>query len=231
MHAVMASRRRDLERLRAWQANTATTPGFLDVGSAAIWDTLLAFQSRSGIAGDIAEIGVLHGKSAVLAALHTRPEERLVLCDLSFAEEVRQLLRSVKAEGVEYLAGSSGHLVGLPAFQQYARRCRWIHIDGDHSGQGISQDLALADQWLADAGVISCDDFMNPAYPQVTAAIFHYLDRHRYELSMFLCGYNKCYLARPKVTHSYLTMIARDFYRELAAWGTFPCTRPPTPAT
>jgi hypothetical protein len=48
-----------------------------------------------------------------------------------------------------------------------------------------------------------------------------------------LCGYNKCYLARPKVTHSYLTMIARDFYRELAARGVgdFSVYRPPTPAT
>ena len=206
-----------MDRLRIWQARTSSTRGFMQPESAAISDTLLAFQTRSGVTGDVAEIGVFFAKSAALAALHTRPEESLVLCDPYIPEEARALVASLKAEKVDYPISRSSHIVGTPAVHQYARRCRWIHIDGEHSGKAVSHDLALADHWLADAGVISCDDFMNPAYPQITAAIFHYLGRHRYELSMFLRGHNKCYLTRPKATHSYLAMIARDLHRELSA--------------
>jgi len=208
-----------LERFRHWQSITSNTPGFFQMESAAVWDVLLSFQDHAGITGELAEVGVYHGKSASLAAVHARSDETLLLCDLAFPEGARALIASIKADGVVYLSGSSARLVGTATFHQYARRCRWVHIDGEHSGQAVTHDLALADQWLTDAGVISCDDFMNPAYPQITAAIFHYLDQHKYELSMFLCGYNKCYLARPRATHSYLALIAHDLHRELTARG------------
>jgi predicted O-methyltransferase YrrM len=159
-----------MEKLQSWQAITENVQGFFMAESAAVWDVLLEFhdQTDSFVAGNILEIGVWRGKSAALAALHTRSNEELILCDTHFSDETKRLLSSIKPERITYLEGNSANLVGSSEALRYAKQCRWIHIDGEHTGQSVTHDLMLADQWLSEKGVICCDDFMNPAYPQVS---------------------------------------------------------------
>lgn len=210
-----------MDKLQQWKSITENVQGFFMPEAAAVWDVLLEShnQAKTYATGNVVEIGVLRGKSAALAALHTRADEELILCDLYLSDEVKHLIASIKSEKVTYLEGNSANLVGSSKALEYAKRCRWIHIDGDHTGQSVTHDLMLADQWLSEKGIICCDDFMNPVYPQLTAAIFHYLNNHPYELTMFLCGYNKCYLTRPKSSHLYLEMILNQLYKELSIRG------------
>jgi hypothetical protein len=72
---------------------------------------------------------------------------------------------------------------------------------------------------LADEGIICMDDFFNPAYPQVTAATFSYLQSRRHELMLFACGYNKGYLARPNFVRHYMEMIRYSLAGELRKRG------------
>ena len=51
------------------------------------------------------------------------------------------------------------------------------------------------------------DDFLSPRYPQVAAAVFNYLQSHPFSFRMFLCGFFKAYLARPRSAHLYLSLI------------------------
>lgn len=210
-----------MTHFHTWQSVSSDIKGFFLEESAAIWDLLLENQNQSATytPGSIAEIGVLYGKSASLAALHARKDEKLVLCDLNFSDEVKSMISSITSVEVVYLQGNSANLVGSQEAQKYAKQFRWIHIDGEHTGQGVTHDLMLADQWLNERGIICCDDFMNPVYPQLTAAVFNYIDKHPFELTMFLCGYNKCYLTRPKAAHSYLKLILNNFYFELSCRG------------
>ena len=59
-------------------------PGWFYPESAAIWDTLLSYQTARNVYGNRMEIGVFQGKSAAMAALHSRGEETCILVDSRF---------------------------------------------------------------------------------------------------------------------------------------------------
>lgn len=207
-------------RLTEWRDLTANVTGYFMDESAAVWDVLLEFQGRIGQRGGIAEIGVFEGKSAALLAVHLQEGEQLTLIDLGFTEATKQMLKGAGGpERAEFLATPSAALWGSATATAKARSCRWIHIDGGHTGEEVTGDLRLASLWMQPSGVIVLDDFMNPSYPQVTAAVFHFLSTHPFELTLFLCGHNKGYLCGPTFAHLYLELIRKDLFRELAARG------------
>ncbi|MEM9017463.1 MAG: class I SAM-dependent methyltransferase [Verrucomicrobiota bacterium] len=177
----------------------ATLPGYLSETSAAILDALLTLQTDVGISGSLLEIGVLHGKSAGLFALHTRGDESLVLIDPT--EQVHKA-----AAVIQENAGISAEVLQCHSQSDQVRtwskdrgkQFRWIHIDGDHTTDGFLQDLELSEQLLSEDGIICIDDFFSPWYPQITLATCDFLSGHREDLTVFLCGWNKGYLCRPE---------------------------------
>ena len=79
-------------------------------------------------------------------------------------------------------------------------------LEGEHTGQAVANDLAIAHELLADDDIICVGDFLNPAYAQVSAAVFSFLQAKRFDLPLFACGYNKGYLARPTYARHYMQM-------------------------
>ena len=124
-----------MDTLRVYQEHYAALPGWFTEDSAAVWDCLLAFQRSRRVRGHAFEIGVFHGKSAALACLHLRPEERLVLVDPYRLDLVRDQLGPIRTDGIVCHSCLSSQLPAdelLPLFG----RCRWVHIDGEHTGTG-----------------------------------------------------------------------------------------------
>lgn len=186
----------------------AQTEGWFGVEAAALWDTLLTAQREQGIVGDLLEIGVWHGKSAALAAMHVdRSRERLWLVDLWLKEEeVRATLARVGAaypEDIQVRRCDSRSLSRDRALRR--ERFRWIHIDGEHTADAVSSDLELARRLLDPRGIICIDDFFNWMYPQVTSAVFETLRRRRRQLTLFLCGFNKAYVCATRFADTYLS--------------------------
>ena len=204
-----------MDTLRVYQEHYAALPGWFTEDSAAVWDCLLAFQRSRRVRGHAFEIGVFHGKSAALACLHLRPEERLVLVDPYRLDLVRDQLGPIRTDGIVCHSCLSSQ---LPAEEllPLLGRCRWVHIDGEHTGAACSQDLALADRLVEDRGLVVVDDFLSPRYPQVAAAVFNYLLLHPFSFRMFLCGFFKAYLARPKHVAEYLAFTRDELAQELA---------------
>lgn len=203
-----------MEKLSRYLDEYASLPGWFTPESAAVWDALLAFQSQQKIVGSALEIGVYHGKSAALACMHLQKDEKLVLVDPYRLDTVRSLLENLKAENVLFYPCIS---TKLPAGEMAALsgQCRWIHIDGEHTGFACSHDLGLADRLLEDRGVVVIDDFLSPKYPQVSAAVFSYLFTHPFSFRMFLCGFQKAYLARPRFASLYLKFVHESLQDEL----------------
>ncbi|MEI2421623.1 hypothetical protein V6O07_15210, partial [Arthrospira platensis SPKY2] len=52
-------------------------------------------------------------------------------------------------------------------------------------------------------GVIVVDDFLNERFPQISEVVFNYIDSHKNEICMVLCGGNKGYLVRPSYHEAY----------------------------
>ncbi len=203
-----------MDTLRIYRQRFGGLPGWFTEDSAAVWDCLLGFQKQQRIKGHAFEIGVYHGKSAALTCLHLRADEQLVLVDPYRLDQVRATLASVRTEPI---VCHPCYSTQLPAAELLALhgRCRWVHVDGEHTGFACAHDLALADRLLDDQGVLVVDDFMSPRYPQVAAAVFQYLQAQPFALRMFLCGFFKAYLARPKHVAAYLAFVRDALGAEL----------------
>jgi hypothetical protein len=58
-----------------------------------------------------------------------------------------------------------------------SRMSRFFHIDGNHSYQSLSKDLALAHAVLHPQGIVCVDDMLHPGYPTLVAAVLDYLNQ------------------------------------------------------
>ena len=191
--------------------------GWFYAYAAALWDTLLAAQSRTHIVGNFMEFGVWKGKSALMMALHARPDESCTLVDPMPLTEAQAAIAPIKSERVHYVQMRSCDLLPTGNLNPNSRNLRWAHIDGEHTGHAVYEELTLLNPLLADQGVLVVDDFMSACYPQITRAVFAYLEAHPFELTMFLCGFNKAYLCRPRDARKYLAYLHAHLGDEMAA--------------
>jgi hypothetical protein len=60
---------------------------------------------------------------------------------------------------------------------------------------------------------------MSPAYPQITAATFSFLERRRDDFSLFLTGFNKGYVCRTSQAQVYLRFLQQKLFDELTRRG------------
>jgi predicted O-methyltransferase YrrM len=199
-----------------YMRSCSSIPGWFPRESIAVWDCLLSYQASRRLPGNLLEIGVYKGRSAVLAAMHAQTEEVLILVDMLPMACAYENVSSIKRSNVIYLEAKSQDLRHHPVVNENARRCRWIHIDGEHSESAVTSDLELASGLLSEDGVISLDDFLSPGYPQITRAVFRYLESHENEVSLFLCGFNKGYLCRRGAKQAYLSYIATRGFLDMA---------------
>jgi predicted O-methyltransferase YrrM len=195
-------------------------PGFTFAESMCIWDFLLEFQSQTWQPASLLEIGVYYGHSAMMLALHCKAEETILLIDpADHVEGARKNLAGFGTAKFEIIKARSSDGQSWELASQYKRALRWIHIDGDHKAEAVWNDLGLANALLAENGIICIDDFFNPGYPQITYCVFQFVEQNRAELQLFLCGYNKGYLARPGAMQKYLQAIRHGLARGMTACG------------
>jgi len=197
-----------IPRFAHLQSEVDKVEGFLANINVAVWDVFLEYQETHQVVGHLGEIGVYKGKSAIVLAHHQRAGEQLWLVDIyGFMDEVKKTIDPLTTHEVRYLNQKSVMLYRSLEMLSSRRLFRWMHIDGEHTGQAVAADLALANGLLADEGIICLDDFFNPTYAQVTAATFAFLENNRFDLTLFACGHNKGYLARPTYARHYMQMI------------------------
>jgi predicted O-methyltransferase YrrM len=195
-------------------------PGFVLFEAMATWDLLLEHQLRQGICGPLLEIGVYYGKSAAMLAMHARSTEDLYLIDSTdFLNHAKETIAKAGAPNPVYLKVKSSDPAVWELSNTHNRRFRWIHIDGGHKGSTVANDLALVNELLSECGVICLDDFLNPMYPQLTHVVCNFVEAHRDELQMFLCGFNKAYVARPEQLRRYLTFVRNELGEGLLQLG------------
>lgn len=220
---LLASRAGVSSRFEKFLAATRETEGWFSNQSAAIWDSLLAFQSDLGLRGDLMEIGVWAGKSASLLAKNASKGERVLLVDCEMrTEQISDTLRRVQASdevAIDALEEDSAELWLHPLMQERYRRHRWFHIDGEHTAGAVRNDLELANKLVGKEGLVAVDDFFSWLYPQITESVLRYVREFPDQFSLFLCGYNKAYLARPHFVHRYLEFCQERLPAEMELRG------------
>ena len=189
--------------LARYRSSFPDIPGFFLDDAMFAWDFLLESQTRAGVHGDFFEIGVYKGRSAVLGALYLRPEDWCVLLDIGPVPEAAAMIESFHPRNNQYICCNSTTARGDARVGEHFRRCRWVHVDGDHKGMSVANDLALAADLLHENGIICVDDFFSFRYPQLTMATYKFLFDRQPDFQMFFAGSNKAYICRSSAFRQY----------------------------
>jgi len=161
-------------------------------------------QQREGIAGNLFEIGVHHGKTAIFLARMRRGAEILGVCDVF---EQQQLNRDRSGEGSRELFENNMRAFGGPArvfakpsseltVDDTTAGCRFFHIDGGHRPEDVIADLETASRALNANGVVALDDLFNPSWPGVSEGFYRFIAAHPTVFAPILIGGNKVFFAR-----------------------------------
>lgn len=194
--------------------------GWLSPLDVAVFTSVLVAQATTSIEGDLAEIGVWQGKSAILLSHFVNRGETLYavdVFDLYYPGEVpaspakpyanpavfeENLSAHGCAEAVTAIASDTRHdpdLVGKLA----GRGVRFFHIDGGHSYDHVVADCSTALAAIAESSVIVLDDFMQIDNPPVTEAIVDTFRGAPNGLVPFATTRKKLYLASREVVPEY----------------------------
>jgi len=181
------------------------------------------FQDLYNITGDIGEIGVYYGKSAILLAHLVRPEkgERLLLND-TFPEPNQPEIflknwqrfapRNIKPLIIER---DSRTLTK----RDTGTNCRIFHVDGNHDLKTTIHDLETALKAIRPDGVVAVDDVFSINVPEVSRGFFVFMTKYYRQLAPFLLDIRKVYLAPRRVLPLYYQMMERDDVRSfLGSW-------------
>ncbi len=193
-----------------------------------VWRYLLRKQREFSLSGHSMEIGSFMGKcSSILAAdIDLYRKERLILIDPNIrTQELRSAhgLAGLDSDEAISFYEISSQRISKEELSLKRGDVRWIHIDGEHTGSAVSNDLDIAHELTMDGGIVVLDDFFSVAYPQITFSAVRYLDRYPDRFVPLLIAYGKLYLSRPKPAFWLKQHIAIQLAPELEKAG-YTCT-------
>ena len=169
--------------------------GYLQSGSASVICSIFDIQDELNVFGNIAEIGVFHGKLLILLCHCLSKGESVFAIDpfntqpdiqgIKTKEDHQRfssdnLLRNlaannIDAEIVDLIVTNSQNLTGDELVKKFGgNNIRLFSIDGDHSRNGVRHDLNLAKATLSTGGLILVDDLFNTICPSLTEGIFDF---------------------------------------------------------
>ena len=161
--------------------------GFSSRFSATICGHLLRRQSEMGVRGSVAEVGTFEGRFFIAMGLALSKEEHAYGFDLFEWPDSHVLERLLANADMYGLARDRFTPLGLDTSKltagEFSRATggaplRFVHIDGDHSPEALTQDLGLAHANLHPHGLICIDDMLHPAFPFLVVTVRDYLKRH-----------------------------------------------------
>lgn len=149
--------------------------GWVKPGVPHLFALLAAHQAKLGICGGVAEIGVHHGKLAIILAHTLRKSERMVAVDV-FENQALNVDGSGKGDrgifesnlkkfgiqpnsDVEIISSSSME-VSVQQLESAVGKIRMFSVDGGHTAELTAWDMGLATGACVDGCIVAVDDAM-----------------------------------------------------------------------
>lgn len=170
-------------------------------------------QKAMNVHGNLFEIGVHHGKTAIFLALLASPHEILGVCDVFDRQELNadhsgsgnrarfenSMRRHAGRIDLRIFMKPSSELT----IEDTTENCRFFHIDGGHRPEDVFTDLATADRALVADGIVAVDDVFNPEWPGVSEGVYRYFTERPNVFAPIVIGGNKVLFARPAMAQRY----------------------------
>ncbi len=199
--------------------------GWLGRADSEIIRTLMVAQTKSGLAGAVAEIGVHHGKSFILLALCNSGNKSYAIdvfgqqdlnIDHSGKGDKSIFLENLADFGIDHenvvIDARSSSEVRPDDILNSVGPVRMFHVDGGHHLGAILNDIDLAERSICEGGIIAVDDVFRPEWPEVSIGIFQHIHSGDSDLVAFACGYNKTYLCHPHHAATYRKALAQNAF-------------------
>jgi hypothetical protein len=163
-------------------------PGWFPVLDQVLFEWFLDRQESAGTRGDLLEVGVYMGKSAICLGRHSQGAEKFTVCDLfegdalddaNQAESTKSYASLTQRTFEEnYLAFHDtlprvlkGPSSIVPA-EVTPASCRFVHIDASHLYEHVRDDIGAAHDALLPGGIVVLDDFRSEHTPGVSVAVW-----------------------------------------------------------
>lgn len=201
--------------------------GYLHPVDAMLFISISLCQRHNNLLGGVAEIGVFFGRSfCLLAKSIDSGREKALAVDLfdiginpagesdqlvSFRNAIKKA--DISANDCVIHVGDSAFLKPQQVMEE-VRQIRLFSVDGGHLRHHVNADSVLVDQVLADYGVVVFDDFCNPEWPEVSLAVFDFLEKQAGRYVAFCISSAKIYVCRSEYFDFYSKCIA-----EATLWG------------
>jgi hypothetical protein len=203
---------------RAIAQRSKSIAGWFTPDAAELFGFLDCIQRTLHVQGDLFEIGVHHGKSAVVLAAMARPEETVAVCDI-FGDQGENISRSGRGDRDVFLDNLRTYANAFSRTKIFHKLSteltaaeigdpyRVFHVDGGHSAEEALFDIILGTDVLAGQGAIIVDDPFRIEWPGVTEAILRFLNE-RPDIVPLALGFNKMVLVRREAHAPYTDAIA-----------------------
>jgi hypothetical protein len=178
-----------------------------------LFATADAMQKRMNVRGNLFEIGVHHGKTAIFLANFASPVEVLGVCDVFDRQELNvddsgRGNRALFEKNMSMHASTTRLRVFAKPSSQLTTEdttstCRFFHIDGGHRAQDVCADLETADRALLPDGVVAVDDVFNPNWPGVSEGVHRFFSQRPKLFAPIVIGGNKVLFARAGTAQHY----------------------------
>ncbi len=176
-------------QLRAEQAQVLDdVPGWFSQADRDLFRMLLDWQVVTQPPGDLVELGVYMGKSAIVVGEALQPGETFTVCDLFEAEagddaNATENQISYSTLNREQFERNYQRFRGtLPVIHQMTTKevaalltpgsARFVHVDASHLYEHVSVDVDTAREALRPDGIVVFDDYRHKHTPGVAAAVW-----------------------------------------------------------
>lgn len=193
--------------VRAYLDAVDSIEGGFETDAAFLFMAYNQLIAAEGISGDVLEIGVYQGKSALVVASLRGAGRRFFVVDLfeggsnlsgatpqsqaGFMATMKRFYRST--DFIRPIAGASAAVQASDLGTDFS----FCHIDGGHSPEETYRDLELCCQILSPGGLLALDDYFNPLTPGVCEGAVAFKHDHREALQPLAIGGNKVLFQKP----------------------------------
>ena len=185
--------------------------------------------AEEGLAGDVLEIGVYHGLSAIGTAALRGEGRRFVAVDpfdeaepgAAAAPGLPTRATFLRNMGRFYRDLSFLTTIAAPSAsvrpQDLGSAFTLCHIDGLHSEEATYADLELCAAISAPGGLIAIDDYFEPAFPGVAEAAIRFNIEHPGTLAPIAIGFKKALFQRQPAPFNLNARFTQSFPQVVAS--------------
>ncbi|GAB4291572.1 MAG: class I SAM-dependent methyltransferase [Oscillatoriaceae cyanobacterium] len=203
----------DFEKIKGW-FHRNYVPVYFCINS---------YQEKHGIRGNLAEIGVYHGKSFIPLCCLCNPGELALAVDIFgdetspkkniigdfniFSDNIQKYLPT-RLDCIKILQVNSEKCTPQDYLNKVkGKKMRIFSVDGCHTSEATAIDLRNAYNCLVKGGVIILDDYFQIRTPGVSEGFHRFLLKDNPDLKAFFIGWNKMLLTHSSHAEGYLSAL------------------------